>query len=404
MHTQEAHLDHNTTEHNPVVIVAGTRTPFGAFLGAFKETSAIMLGSSAIKGALTQIDLPHTPHIDEVLGGCVLSAGLGQAPARQAARHAGLPDATPCTTINKVCGSSMKATMIACQALTTQPDNIMIALGMENMSLAPFLMPNARTGTRYGHHTLLDHMLYDGLQDAYNQKKLMGELAEACAERFGFSRAMQDAFALRSFELYKKALSCNWLKNEITPVTLKNGSTISQDETPKKVDTKKIPHLKPAFKTNGSITAGNASAIADGAAALIITRARHAHQLGIKPLAKIIGYCTHAQSPEWFTTAPATAIDKLINKIHWKIADVNLFEINEAFSVVPMAAIKSLSLDPDKVNIHGGACTIGHPLGASGVRIIVTLLHALHQHKLQRGIASLCIGGGEATAIAIERV
>lgn len=391
------------TNHD-IAIVAAKRTPIGAFQGFFKSTKATALGSTAIRSALLSTGGIPPETVDEVYMGCVLPAGLGQAPARQAALGADLPHSVPCTTINKVCGSGMKAVMIACDQLKLESANIVVAGGMENMSQAPYLLDNARFGYRFGHNTLIDHMLYDGLEDAYHYRA-MGTFADDTADALNFSREDQDSFAKESLERAQKAQAAGCFTSEIVPIEIMNNripETITFDEVPTKVTAEKITKLKPAFKENGTVTAANSSSISDGAAALVLMTSQTAKQQGHKPLGLIKGYVSYAQAPEWFTTAPCKAIPKLCKEIGWSLADVDLFEINEAFAVVTMAALKELSLPPEKVNIFGGACALGHPIGASGARIIVTLLHALRQKGLKRGIASLCIGGGEATAIAVE--
>ncbi|MFT3741790.1 MAG: acetyl-CoA C-acyltransferase [Gammaproteobacteria bacterium] len=378
---------------DPIVIVSAVRTPIGSFQGQFKTLTAVELGAAAIQGALQRSKV-SPEHINEVLMGCVLSAGLGQAPARQAALQAGLPPATPCTTVNKMCGSGMKTVMLAYDSLIARPDQMLIAGGMESMTQAPYLLPKARAGYRMGHQTVIDHMLYDGLEDAYQKGSSMGLFAEECATEYGFTREMQDAYAITSI---KRAQAADFTQ-EIVPVL-----QITQDEGPTKAQLEKIPLLKPAFKAGGTVTAANASSISDGAAALMLTRLSIAEQHGLQPLAVIKAHSSYAAAPAAFPTAPISAIRQVLAQVAWSVADVDLFEINEAFAVVPMAAMQTLQLPADKVNIHGGACVLGHPIGASGARILVTLVHALHQNQLQRGIAALCIGGGEATAVALER-
>ncbi len=389
---------------DPIVIVAAKRTPTGNFNGYFKETSTIELGASAIAGALQQSAIkPDTIH--EVMMGCVLPAGLGQAPARQASIAAGISNNIPCTTINKMCGSGMKSVMLAHDAILAGSGDRLVAGGMENMSRAPYLLPKARFGYRLGHGSVLDHMMLDGLEDAYDKGRAMGYFAEQCANKYHFTREQQDAFALASLTRAKEATKQGYFKDEIAAVTVKTRrgeNIIDTDEGPKTADPNKIPTLKPAFVSEGSVTAANSSSISDGAAALVLMRESQAKKEGCKPLATIIGHYTYAEAPEWFTTAPISAIHGLCNKITWAIKDVDLFEINEAFAVVTMAAMKELQIDHDKVNVNGGACVLGHPIGASGARILVTLLYALQHRHLKRGIAALCIGGGEATAMAIE--
>lgn len=389
---------------NAIVIVGSVRTPQGNLLGALKDVTATELGAAAIRAALQRANL--TPaDIDEVLMGCVLSAGLGQAPARQAALAAGIPDSTSCTTISKVCGSGMKAVMLAHDEIYAGSHNIIVAGGMESMTNAPYLLQNARKGYRLGNNTVYDHMMVDGLEDAYNKGVAMGVFAEDCANQYRFSRADQDQFALASLERARDAIKNKIFAQEITPVTVKNRKgdiIVDTDEHPGSVDPAKIPQLPPAFKKDGTVTAANSSSIADGAAALILMTAANAEQRGLKPLARIVGHSSHAGKPAQFTTAPIFAIEKLMKKIDWTVNQVDLFEINEAFAVVPMAAMRDLKIPHAKLNIYGGGCALGHPIGASGARILVTLITALQNCDLTHGIASLCIGGGEATAIAIE--
>lgn len=388
-----------------VVILGAKRTPLGAFQGGLSPLAATQLGSIAIQGALAESTLSPS-QIEEVLMGCVLPAGLGQAPARQAALGAGLPVSVPCTTLNKVCGSGMKAVMIAASDIRLKDVNVAVAGGMESMSNAPYLLDKARSGYRMGHKRILDHMLLDGLENAYDHLP-MGEFAERTAQKYKFSREAQDEFAIASDLKAIKASEDGTFAAEITPVHVEQGKlsiNMTQDEGPFKVNIDRIPTLKPAFAKDGTVTAANASSISDGAAALVLSSQTYAEQHNLKPRAVIRGYTTHAQEPEWFTTAPAPAIQKLLDSLGWTIKDVDLFEINEAFAVVTMAAIVDLKIPPEKVNVHGGACALGHPIGASGARILVTLLNALEHKGLKRGIASLCIGGGESTAMAIERV
>ncbi|MDH3326638.1 MAG: acetyl-CoA C-acyltransferase [Gammaproteobacteria bacterium] len=389
-----------------IVIVSAKRTPTGAFQGAFSSSSSTDLGAAAIKGLIvdSKIDINL---IDEVLMGCVLPAGLGQAPARQAALKANLSLATACTTVNKVCGSGMKTVMMAHDLIKAGSANIVVSGGMESMTNAPYLLPKVRDGLRLGHSQVIDHMFFDGLENA-GDNALMGTFAENCADKYSFTREQQDAFATESVTRAITAIKSRGFIREIAPVETKTRDgkiTVDQDEPPLKCKIDKIPRLKPAFrKDTGTVTAANSSSIADGAAALLIMQAHKAKSLGLTPLAKIVAHSSHAQEPENFTTAPVGAIKKLLEKTGWTINNVDLFEINEAFAVVTMAAIKELELDHNKVNIHGGACALGHPIGASGARLLVTLVHALQKKQLTRGIASLCIGGGEATAVAIERV
>lgn len=388
-----------------VVILGAKRTPMGAFQGAFSAVTATQLGSIAIQGALADATLSSS-EIEEVLMGCVLPAGLGQAPARQAALGAGLPVSVPCTTLNKVCGSGMKAVMIAASDIRLKDVDVAIAGGMESMTNAPYLLDKARSGYRMGHKTILDHMLLDGLENAYDHLP-MGLFAERTAQKYNFTREAQDAFAIASDLKAIKACEDGIFVAEITPVHLELGKVsinVTQDECPFKVKVDRIPSLRPAFEKDGTVTAANSSSISDGAAALVLSSRTYADQHKLKPRAVIRGYTSHAQEPEWFTTAPVKAIQKLLDSLGWTIKDVDLFEINEAFAVVTMAAIADLQIPPEKVNVHGGACALGHPIGASGARILVTLLNALEQKGLKRGIAALCIGGGESTAMAIEVV
>ena len=391
-------------ENDPIVIVAATRTPMGNYGGYFKNIPAPQLGAAAIKAAIERAQL--TPaDVEEVLMGCVLSAGQGQAPARQAAIAAGVPVSANCTTINKMCGSGMKAIMIGCDEINACSYEIVVAGGMENMSQAPYLTPKARFGHRIGHGKMLDHMMHDGLEDAYDQGRPMGYFAEQCVSKYKITRKAMDAFATTSLARAKKANEDSSFDEEIIPITVSDrigDIDVRHDENPLKAKPEKISQLRPAFTKDGTITAANASSISDGAAAVILMRKSKATALNIKPLATIVGHYSHAQEPAWFTTAPIAAIQGLLNKINWKKSIVDLFEINEAFAIVTMAAIHDLSLSHNKVNIHGGACALGHPIGASGARILVTLLHALRQQNLKRGVAALCIGGGEATAVAIE--
>ncbi|HEV2678026.1 MAG TPA: acetyl-CoA C-acetyltransferase [Aliidongia sp.] len=391
---------------DPIVIVGMARTAMGGFQGDLKDVAAPQLGATAIKAAVERAGL-DVDAIDEAIMGCVLPAGLGQAPARQAALGAGLPQSVPCTTINKVCGSGMKAAMLAHDLIAAGSARIMVAGGMESMSNAPYLLDKARGGYRLGHGRTLDHMFLDGLEDAYDKGRLMGTFAEDCAGHYRFSREDQDAFALASLDRARKAIEGGRFKGEIAAVTIKGrgGDTvIDTDEQPLKARPDKIPTLKPAFRADGTVTAANSSSISDGAAALVLMRRSEADRRGLKPLAVIRGHATHAQAPAWFTTAPVKAIGNLLSKLDWRAGDVDLYEINEAFAVVTMAAMRDLDLPHDKVNVHGGACALGHPIGASGARLIVTLLAALEQYDLKRGVASLCIGGGEATALAVERI
>jgi acetyl-CoA C-acetyltransferase len=391
---------------DPVVIVSAVRTPLGRFQGDLSPFSAHNLGSHAIGAAVERAGL--TPdRIDEVFMGCVLPAGQGQAPARQAARGAKLPDSTGATTINKVCGSGMKATMLAHDIINAGSADIVLSGGMESMTNAPYLLAKARGGYRVGHDRIIDHMLMDGLEDAYETGRSMGDFGEATAEAYQFTRKDQDEYAMETLTRARKAVEGGAFAKEIAPIAVKEKAglrEIANDEHPLKVDPAKIPNLKPAFRPNGTITPAASSANADGAAALVLTRRSIAERDGLPILAEIRGHATHSQEPQWFTTAPIPAVRKLLEKTGWSVADVDLFEINEAFAVVPMAAARDLGIAREKLNINGGACALGHPIGATGARLIVTLLHALEAHDLKRGIASSCIGGGEATAIAIERI
>jgi acetyl-CoA C-acetyltransferase len=390
--------------HDPIVIVGAARTPMAAFQGEFSSLTAPELGAVAIRAALERSGVAPDA-VDEVVFGCVLPAGQGQAPARQAALGAGLPLDVACSTVNKMCGSGMKATMMAYDALIAGSADIVVAGGMESMTNAPYLMPKARGGYRIGHGMLYDHMMLDGLEDAYDKGRAMGTFGEDCADKYHFTREAQDAFAVESVTRAQTAAKNGWFKDEIAPVTVKGkgGATvIDSDEGPRKIKTEKIPGLKAAFKKDGTITAASSSSINDGAAALVLMKESQATKLGLKPLARILGHSSHAQAPGWFTTAPVAAIQKLYDKLGLATKDFDLFEINEAFAVVPMAAMEEHGIKHDTVNIHGGACALGHPIGASGARILVTLMGALKRTGKKRGLASLCIGGGEATAVAIE--
>ncbi len=393
-------------EKDAIVIAAAARTPMGGFQGDFSSVSAVELGSSAISCAVKRAGL-GAEDVSEVLMGCVLPAGLGQAPARQAALGAGLSQAVPCSTINKMCGSGMKAVMMAYEGLYARPEDVIVAGGMESMTNAPYLLPKARSGLRLGHGEVKDHMFLDGLEDAYDSGTLMGVFAEATARHYQFTRQAQDDFAITSLQRAKQAIDDGSFEGEVTPVsfkTRKGAVTISHDEQPGKANIEKIPNLRPAFAKDGTVTAANSSSISDGAAALVLMRQSVAEKRGVVPLARIIGCASHAQEPAWFTTAPVGAMTKLFEMTGWNKDDVDLFEINEAFAVVTMAAMRELDIPHDKVNVHGGACALGHPIGASGARIIVTLLAALKQYNQTRGVASLCIGGGEATAVAVELI
>jgi acetyl-CoA C-acetyltransferase len=392
--------------NDPIVIVSAARTPMGAFQGELKQFAASELGAAAIRAAVERAKI-KPEQVDEVIMGCVLPAGQGQAPARQASLGAGLPLATGCTTINKMCGSGMKAAMLAHDLLAAGTNDVMVAGGMESMTNAPYLLAKARGGYRLGHGQLIDHMFYDGLEDAYEKGRLMGSFAEDCAAKYSFTREQQDKFAVASLERAQAANKNGSFAWEITPMNLKAGKDerfMERDESPFKANFEKIPTLKPAFKKDGTITAANSSSISDGGAALVMMRRSTAEKLGLAPLAIVAGHSTHAQEPGWFTTAPVGAIKKLYDKTGWSAGTVDLYEINEAFAVVAMAAMKEHGLPHEKVNIHGGACALGHPIGASGARILVTLIGALRKTRGKRGIASLCIGGGEATAMALELV
>ncbi len=390
--------------NDPIVIVSAARTPMGAFQGELKGFAAPELGAAAIRAAIERAGV-KPEQVEEVIMGCVLPAGLGQAPARQASLGAGLPLSAGCTTVNKMCGSGMKAAMFAHDLLAAGSNDIMVAGGMESMSNAPYLLPKARGGYRMGHGQVIDHMFYDGLEDAYEKGRLMGTFAEECAGSYHFTREAQDQFAITSLERAQKANNEGAFAWETTPMAIKAGKDerfMEKDEQPFKANFDKIPTLKPAFRKDGTVTAANSSSISDGAAALVMMRRSSAEKLGLKPLAVIAGHSTHAQEPGLFTTAPVGAIRKVFEKTGWSADKVDLYEINEAFAVVTMAAMKDHKLPHDKVNIHGGACALGHPIGASGARILVTLIGALRKTGGRRGVASLCIGGGEATAMALE--
>lgn len=391
---------------DPIVIVGAARTPMGGFQGDFAGVAAADLGAVAIGAALDRAGLERAA-AEEVIMGCVLPAGQGQAPARQAALKAGLPLGAGCTTVNKMCGSGMKAAMFAHDLLAAGSAGVVVAGGMESMSNAPYVLPKVRTGLRIGHAQMMDHMFLDGLEDAYDKGRLMGSFAEDCAEAFQFTREAQDAYAIASLTRAQAAIAGGRFAAEIAPVTVvagKGETRVSTDEQPGKARLDKIATLRPAFRQGGTVTAANSSSISDGAAALVMMRASEAERRGLTPRARIVGHATHADRPNLFPTAPIGAMQKLAARTGWSLSEVDLFEINEAFAVVAMAAMRELDLPHDKVNIHGGACALGHPIGASGARVIVTLLAALESHGLSRGVASLCIGGGEATAVAIERL
>jgi acetyl-CoA C-acetyltransferase len=394
----------NSLDQDPVVIVSAARTPLGSFQGVFSGVPTTALGAVAIKAAVERAGL-KPEQVDEVMMGCVLPAALGQAPARQATLGAGLPISVGATTVNKVCGSGMRAVMNVHDALAAGSAEIMVAGGMENMTNAPYMLPKARSGYRIGHSQIFDHMMMDGLEDAYDKGRAMGTFGEECAEKYQFTREAQDAFAIESVKRAQQASTDGTFATEIAPVTVTTRAgevVVDTDEGPGKIKTEKIPTLKPAFKKDGTITAASSSSINDGAAALVLMRASKAKALGLNPIAKMCGHTTFAHAPNWFTTAPVTCIERLLKKNNWTVDSVDLWEINEAFAVVPMAAMHDLNIPHSKVNVHGGACALGHPIGASGARIVVTLLHALKKHGLKRGVATLCIGGGEATAIGVE--
>ncbi|KAF0165829.1 MAG: acetyl-CoA C-acetyltransferase [Rhodocyclaceae bacterium] len=391
---------------DPIVIVSAARTPMGGFQGDFNSLTCSQLGSAAIKAAVERAGLAPA-QVDEVIMGCVLPAGQGQAPARQASLGAGLPLAAGCTTVNKMCGSGMRAAMYAHDMLLAGSVDVMVAGGMESMSNAPYLLPKARGGYRLGHGEVKDHMFLDGLEDAYDKGRLMGTFAEDCAGTYKFTREAQDAFAVASTTRAKQANTDGSFAWEIAPVTVsgrKGDVVVDKDEQPFKAQLEKIPTLKPAFRKDGTVTAANSSSISDGAAALVMMRASTAAKLDLKPIATVVGHSTFAQEPGLFTTAPVGAMKKLLAKNGWSVDSVDLWEINEAFAVVTMAAMHDLKLPHDKVNVHGGACALGHPIGASGARVIVTLIGALRKYGKKRGVASLCIGGGEATAVGIELI
>ena len=385
---------------DPIVILSAARTPMGAFQGVFASLAAHDLGGAAIHAAVARAGVDPA-RIDQVVFGNCLMAGQGQAPARQAGFKGGLGQGTGAVTLSKMCGSGLFATMLAHDMLLAGSQDLVVAGGMESMTNAPHLLPKGRSGIRIGHGQVLDHMMLDGLEDAYEPGRSMGSFGEDCAAKYGFTRAAQDAFATASVQRAQAAITSGAFAAEITPVLAK-GVEVSTDEAPGKIRLDKIPTLKPAFQTDGTITAASSSSISDGAAALVLARASTAAQLGLQPLARIVGHATFAQAPAWFSTAPLGAVQKLLDKIGWAVTEVDLWEVNEAFAVVPMALMAELALPHSRVNVHGGACALGHPIGASGARILVTLLHALRAHGLRRGVATLCIGGGEATALAVE--
>lgn len=390
---------------DPVVIVSGARTPMGSFQGVFADVTAPDLGASAIAEALRRSGVA-SDEIADVVMGCVLPAGIGQAPARQAALKAGLPDSVPATTVNKMCGSGMKAVMLAADALAARPHDVIVAGGMESMTNAPYILPKMRRGARLGHAEVKDHMFLDGLEDSFGTGRLMGSFAEDTAEAYQMTRAMQDAFATESLRRAQRAAADGSFAGEIVPVAVtsrKGTLQVAQDEQPQTADAAKIPTLKPAFRKDGTVTPANSSSISDGAAALVLMRASEAKRRKLQPRAHIVATSTHAREPAGFTLAPIGAIEKVLAAAGWDVKDVSLFEINEAFAVVALAAMRDLHLPHEKVNVHGGACALGHPVGASGARILVTLLAAMEKYDVRRGVAALCIGGGEATAVAIER-
>jgi acetyl-CoA C-acetyltransferase len=393
----------NPMANDPIVILAARRTPIGAMLGVFSAVAAPALGAASIRAALASAGA-DPGLVNEVVMGCVLPAGQGQAPARQAALAAGVPQSVPATTVNKMCGSGMRAVMYGADQIAAGSADFVIAGGLESMTNAPYLLPKARAGYRMGHGEILDHMFYDGLQSPWDGK-LMGCFADATAAKYGFTRADQDAFATESVRRALAAVESGAFEAEIAPVTIadrKGERVIARDETPFTVSIEKIPNLRPAFGKDGTVTAASSSSIADGAAALLLARASAAAAAKLTPVARIVAHASHAHAPEWFTTAPGGAIATVLKRAGWKASDVDLYEINEAFAVVTMAAMKDAGITHDRVNVHGGACALGHPIGATGARILTTLIHALKRHGKKRGVAALCIGGGEATAVAIE--
>ncbi len=394
------------TKTDPIVIVSGARTPMGSFQGSLQSMPAPSLGAVAVKAALEKAKVAGED-VDDVLMGCVLPAGQGQAPARQAAFGAGMPDSVPCTTVNKMCGSGMKTVMMAYDALHARADDVIVAGGMESMTNTPHILPKMRSGQRLGHTQVYDHMFLDGLEDAYDKGRLMGTYAEDTAQHYQFTREAQDNYAIESLARAKRANEDGTFAGEMVAVTVssrKGDTVVERDEQPFTANPDKIPTLRPAFSKDGTVTAANSSSISDGAAAVIMMRASEAERRGLTPLAKIVGTASHAREPRWFTTAPIGAMQSLFEKIGWSAGDVGLYEINEAFAVVTMAAMRDLDLPHDKVNVHGGACALGHPVGASGTRIILSLITAMEKYDQKRGVASLCIGGGEATAVALERM
>ncbi|MDJ0950801.1 MAG: acetyl-CoA C-acyltransferase [Alphaproteobacteria bacterium] len=395
-----------STEADPIVIVGGARTPMGSFQGTLKDAKATDLGGAAIKAALVQAGV-SAEDVDEVVMGCVLPAGLGQAPARQASHYAGIPWDAGCTTVNKMCGSGMKAAMMGFDSISGGQTDVVVAGGLESMTNAPYIMLKARQGIRMGHDKVWDHMFLDGLEDAYEPGRLMGTYAEDTAQHFQFTRQAQDDFAITSLKRAKQANEDGSFANELSPFTVKTrkGETVvDRDEQPFAANLEKIPNLKPAFRQDGTVTPANSSSISDGGAALVLMTASEAEKRGLTPRARILAHATHAQEPAWFTTAPVGAIQKVLDKVGWTAKQVDLWEVNEAFAVVTMAAMREHDIPHDKINVHGGACALGHPVGASGARIMVTLMNAMEKYGVDKGVASLCIGGGEATAVAIERL
>jgi acetyl-CoA C-acetyltransferase len=391
------------TTSSEVLITAARRTPIGSFQGALSSLTGPQLGAAAARAALADAAIP-ADQLDEVIFGCVLQAGIGQAPGRQAALAAGVPRSVPATTINKMCGSGLKAVMLAAEQIRAGSASAILAGGLESMTNAPYLLPKARSGLRMGHAQMLDHMFYDGLQSPFDGQ-MMGYFADATAKKYGFTREQQDSFAAESVRRALAAIQAGSFVREITAVTVKDRKEerqVAQDETPFNCDINRIPSLKPAFNKDGTVTAASSSSISDGAAATIIVSAELAQRHNLKPLARIVAHASHAQEPEWFTTAPVAAIQKVLQRAGWRASQVDLYEINEAFAVVTMSAMRDLDLDHAKVNVNGGACALGHPIGATGARILTTLIHALQQRSLKRGVAALCIGGGEATAVALE--
>jgi acetyl-CoA C-acetyltransferase len=393
------------TAKDPIVIVSGARTPMGSFQGVFRAMTAPALGAAAVRAALEKAKVTGE-EVDDMLMGCVLPAGQGQAPARQAAFGAGMPESVPCTTVNKMCGSGMKTVMMAYDALHARPGDVIVAGGMESMTNTPHILPKMRSGQRLGHTQVYDHMFLDGLEDAYDKGRLMGTFAEDTAQHYQFTREAQDGYAIESLRRARTANEDGTFADEMVAVTVaarKGEEVVDRDEQPFTANPDKIPTLRPAFAKDGTVTAANSSSISDGAAAVVLMRASEAERRGLEPLAKIVGTASHAREPRWFTTAPIGAMRSLLEQVGWSAGDVGLYEINEAFAVVTMAAMRDLDLPHDKVNVHGGACALGHPVGASGTRIILSLITAMEKYDQKKGVASLCIGGGEATAVALER-